>query len=109
MRGPLSADAASPVEISFERTPYRLADGPADGVRFSADAAEVLLTALSRSQEWIEAEARLTAEQAHALSRLDEDYQARIWGRDDEADAAARRRLAAMQDAERFWKLSRAD
>lgn len=52
---------------------------------------------------------RLTAEQAHALSRLDEDYQARIWGRDDEADAASRRRLAAMQDAERFWQLSRAD
>ena len=52
---------------------------------------------------------RLSAEQAHRLSRLDEDYQARIWGRDDEADAAARRRLAAMQDAERFWKLSRAD
>ncbi|NCA83722.1 MAG: hypothetical protein EOM72_13465, partial [Opitutae bacterium] len=63
----LSAEAAlvvQPLEIAFERTPYRLTDGPADGVRFSADAAEVLLTALSRSQEWIEAEARLTAEQA---------------------------------------------
>ncbi len=63
----LSAEAAlvvQPLEIAFERTPYRLTDAPADGVRFSADAAEVLLTALSRSQEWIEAEARLTAEQA---------------------------------------------
>ena len=53
------------------------------------------------------AHGRLTAEQAHALSRLDEDYQARIWGRDDEAEAAALRRRAAMLDAERFWHLSR--
>ncbi len=62
---PLFADTlAPPIEIGFERTPYRMADGPAGGVRFSTDATEVLLTAFSRSQEWIETEARLTAESA---------------------------------------------
>lgn len=50
---------------------------------------------------------RLTAEEAHRLSRIDEEYQARQWGRDEEADAAAEGRLQAMQAAETFWKLSR--
>ena len=59
-----SADAAATVEIAFDRTPHRLADGPEGSVRFSADAPEVSLTVFSRSPEWIEAEARLTAEQA---------------------------------------------
>ena len=45
------------------------------------------------------------------LTIADEDDNQRVLTLvgDDEADAAARRRLAAMQDAERFWKLSRAD
>lgn len=50
---------------------------------------------------------RLSADEAHGLARLDEDYQARIWGRDDEAEAAAQARRAAMRDAERLWQLSR--
>ena len=50
---------------------------------------------------------RLTAAEAYAMSRLDEDFQARLWGRDEEAEAAALRRRAAMLDAERFWQLSR--
>ncbi|TRW97429.1 ATPase [Paracoccus sp. M683] len=50
---------------------------------------------------------RLTADQAFALSRLDEEYQASRWGRDEEADDAARNRQQAMQSAERFWHLSR--
>lgn len=63
---PFSADAVAPVEIAFERTPYRLTDGPEGSVRFLIDAPEVSLTVLSRSPEWIEAEARLTVEQTGA-------------------------------------------
>lgn len=50
---------------------------------------------------------RIDAESAHALSRIDEEFQAQRWGRDEEADAAAAARLAAMRDSERFWQLSR--
>lgn len=50
---------------------------------------------------------RIDAEAAHALSRIDEEFQAQRWGRDDEADEAAAGRLAAMRDSERFWLLSR--
>lgn len=50
---------------------------------------------------------RIDAAQAFDLSRIDEEYQAAQWGRDDEADAAAATRRQAMQDAERFWHLSR--
>lgn len=50
---------------------------------------------------------RLTAAQSHALARIDEEFQADNWGRDEDAEAAAAGRLQAMQDAERFWHLSR--
>lgn len=50
---------------------------------------------------------RLDAQAAHDLSRIDEEYQARQWGRDAEADEAAENRRAAMLSAERFWHLSR--
>ncbi|KGJ05962.1 Chaperone required for the assembly of the F1-ATPase [Paracoccus halophilus] len=50
---------------------------------------------------------RVDAQAAWRLSRIDEEFQADRWGRDDEADAAAEGRLAAMRAAERFWKLSR--
>ncbi|WP_017999587.1 ATP12 family protein [Paracoccus sp. N5] len=49
---------------------------------------------------------RIDAETAHALSRIDEEFQAQRWGRDEEADAAAAARLSAMRDSERFWQLS---
>ncbi|RJE84874.1 ATP12 family chaperone protein [Paracoccus onubensis] len=49
---------------------------------------------------------RLTATEAHRLSRIDEDYQAGIWGRDEEAMTAAENRLVAMISAERFHGLS---
>lgn len=52
-------------------------------------------------------EGRLTADEAFALSRLDEEFQAGRWGRDAEADAAAENRRQAMLAAERFWRLSR--
>lgn len=52
-------------------------------------------------------EGRLTADQAFELSRLDEEFQAGRWGRDEEADAAAAARQRAMQTAEQFWRLSR--
>lgn len=51
---------------------------------------------------------RLTADEAHALARIDEEFQSDRWGRDDEADAASEARLQAMRNAERFWKLGRA-
>ncbi|CAM2975957.1 Chaperone required for the assembly of the F1-ATPase [Paracoccus aminovorans] len=50
---------------------------------------------------------RIDAATAHALARIDEEFQAGRWGRDEEADAAAAARLAAMRDSERFWHLSR--
>lgn len=51
---------------------------------------------------------RLDAEKSHAISRIDEEYQAESWGRDEEADEAAAARLVQMRNAERFWLLSRA-
>ena len=50
---------------------------------------------------------RLSADEAHALSRLDEEHQAEAWGRDDEADAAAADRLAALQASARLLDLVR--
>ncbi|SDD61005.1 Chaperone required for the assembly of the F1-ATPase [Paracoccus isoporae] len=50
-------------------------------------------------------EGRLSADDAHALSRIDETYQAEIWGQDDEADSAAANRLAAMRNAEKLLGL----
>ncbi|TKW65703.1 MAG: ATPase [Paracoccus denitrificans] len=48
---------------------------------------------------------RLTAAEAHALARIDEEFQAETWGRDEEADIAAKNRLEAMQNAERLLRL----
>lgn len=50
---------------------------------------------------------RIDAETAWHLSRIDEEFQASRWGRDDEADQAAEGRLTAMRNAERFLNLSR--
>lgn len=50
---------------------------------------------------------RLTAAEAHELSRIDETYQASVWGKDDEAEAVAAGRRDAMKVAEQLWKLSR--
>ncbi|WBU57633.1 ATP12 family chaperone protein [Paracoccus sediminicola] len=50
-------------------------------------------------------EGRLSAAEAHELSRIDEEYQAEIWGRDEEADTAAANRREAMQQAARFLGL----
>lgn len=52
---------------------------------------------------------RIDADQAHAISRIDDEYQADTWGRDEDADAAAAGRLQAMRHAQRFWALSRPD
>ncbi|MBA4491244.1 ATP12 family chaperone protein [Paracoccus sp. S1E-3] len=48
---------------------------------------------------------RLSADEAHALARIDEEFQAERWGRDEEADAAAEDRLEAMRNAERLLGL----
>lgn len=42
-----------------------------------------------------------------SLSRIDEDWQARLWGRDPEAEALAARRQADFLHAFRFWMLCR--
>lgn len=48
---------------------------------------------------------RLTAAEAHELSRIDEAFQAETWGHDEEADIAAANRLQGMQNAERLLGL----
>ncbi len=50
---------------------------------------------------------RISAAEAYDLARIDEEYQAEQWGRDEEADEAAANRKVAMDLAERFWNLSR--
>lgn len=50
---------------------------------------------------------RIDAETAFRISRIDEDFQAERWGRDEEAQDAAESRRAAMLIAERLWHLSR--
>lgn len=53
------------------------------------------------------ADRRLTPEEAWDLSRLDEDWQAEIWGRDEQAEAQSARRRADFLDAARFLSLYR--
>ncbi len=48
---------------------------------------------------------RLSAAEAFALSRIDEIWQAELWGEDAEAAAAASNRRADMEAAERFSRL----
>ena len=51
---------------------------------------------------------RLTAEDAFALSRLDEAYQAEQWGSDREAEARAAHLAAEMRNAAELVRLARA-
>lgn len=48
---------------------------------------------------------RLTAEAAWPLSRIDEDWQAGLWGEDEEAVDVAARKQAAFLQADRFYRL----
>jgi chaperone required for assembly of F1-ATPase len=48
---------------------------------------------------------RLTAAQAWTLSRIDEDWQAELWGEDEEAAALATLKQAAFLQADRFFGL----
>lgn len=52
-------------------------------------------------------EGRLTAEDAFALSRLDEEYQAEKWGRDAGAELRARALAAELDAAARFMRLAK--
>jgi chaperone required for assembly of F1-ATPase len=52
------------------------------------------------------AEGRLDPDSGWALSRIDEDWQAELWGRDEDAEAAAAIKHAAFRQAMRFWQLS---
>lgn len=51
------------------------------------------------------AERRLEADEAYALSRIDEDFQAELWGQDAEAAEAAERKRADFRAAARFLSL----
>jgi chaperone required for assembly of F1-ATPase len=48
---------------------------------------------------------RLSAEQAWTLSRIDEDWQAELWGEDEDATALAALKRAAFLQADRFFGL----
>lgn len=50
---------------------------------------------------------KITADEAWRLSRLDEDWQASLWGEDEEAAEIARRKHAALLQADRFYRLCR--
>ncbi|SET69109.1 ATP12 family chaperone protein [Oceanicella actignis] len=50
-------------------------------------------------------EGRLSADEAWALSRIDEEHQAELWGRDAEAEAAAARRKSDLDAAARLLAL----
>lgn len=52
-------------------------------------------------------EKRLSAPEAFALSRLDEDWQIEQWGEDEEAAAVAVRKAGEFSDAARFLELTR--
>lgn len=52
---------------------------------------------------------RISADDAHHLSRIDEVFQAEQWGFDDEAQQAAEARLEALRVAETLFLLSRPD
>lgn len=58
-----------------------------------------LLLGLAVAEGW------LAPEEAWSLSRLDEEYQAEEWGRDEEAEAAAAARRDAFLRAAAFWHL----
>ncbi len=51
------------------------------------------------------ADGRLSADQGWRLSRIDEDFQAELWGADAEAEAAAARKQADFEAAARFLAL----
>ncbi len=50
---------------------------------------------------------RLPAEEAWALSRLDEDWQIEQWGPDEEAEAVAEKKKVDFLNAANFYQLSR--
>ncbi|OWY01102.1 ATPase [Thioclava sp. F1Mire-8] len=52
------------------------------------------------------ARGRLSAEEAWALSRLDEDWQIAQWGEDEEAAEIAAHKREALCDAARIWSLA---
>lgn len=52
---------------------------------------------------------RLGPDEAHRLSRIDEDFQAEQWGQDDEARTSAEERRKAVLNAARFHDLLCAD
>lgn len=52
---------------------------------------------------------RLTSEEAWVISRIDESYQAALWGEDDEAAALAETKRLAFHQAAAFWAICAAN
>lgn len=52
---------------------------------------------------------RLAASEVWDISRIDEDFQAELWGQDDEAEEMARVKKAAFLFAEKFLAAARSD
>lgn len=52
---------------------------------------------------------RLTPEEAWVISRIDESYQAALWGEDSEAAALAETKRLAFHQASAFWAVCAAD
>ncbi len=52
---------------------------------------------------------RLTPEEAWVLSRIDESYQASLWGEDEEAAALAETKRLAFHQAAAFWAICAAN
>jgi len=52
------------------------------------------------------ADRRLSAPEAWHLSRLDEHWQAELWGRDEEAEVLEAARYEGFLHAERFYRFS---
>ena len=63
--------------------------------------------ALARGDGLAVLRGHLDADRSFELSRIDEEFQAAQWGRDEEADQAAEARRLSMISAERLWHLSR--
>jgi len=59
-----------------------------------------LVLALAVADQW------LTAQEAWRLSRLDEHWQAEVWGRDEEAEVLEAARHEGFLHAERFYRFS---
>lgn len=111
-----ATELQAPMRITHGVIPIAQGDGSLQQLKAQIDALDVFgLTALhdlvtlpgSLILGLAVIRGRLSADEAHRLSRIDETYQADVWGSDEEAEIAASNRREAMLIAERVWELSR--